>query len=85
MITYTYKREDGKYFEVEQSIKDDPLEECPKTGQSCERVIKNAENVLIMFKGTGFHSTDYDEDVNCYDDDIMQNKSDDSIDTHSYK
>lgn len=84
MITYTYKREDGEYFEARQKITDDPLEKCPKTGQDCERVI-TGDNILFKFKGSGFHSTDFDEGGNRYDDDIMKNKDDDSIDTYSYK
>lgn len=84
MVTYTYQREDGEYFEVQQSIKDDPLEECPKTGQPCERVITGG-NILFKFKGSGFHATDYDEEGNSYDDDVMQNKSDPNKDTYNYK
>lgn len=83
MPKYVYKREDGEYFEVQQSIKDDPLEECPRTGQDCERVITGG-NVLFKFKGTGFESTDYD-DYGPYNDDIMENKDDPDIDTHNYK
>jgi len=86
--TYTYKREDGNYFKVKQSIKEyeenGPLEECPKTGQPCERVI-NGEGILFKFKGTGFHATDYDKDGQGYDESAMENKADPDIDTYSYK
>jgi len=83
MPKYTYKREDGSYFEINQSIKDEPLEECPETGQECERVI--TESPLFKFKGTGFHSTDYNEQGEPYDDDIMENKDDPDIDTYTRK
>lgn len=39
MPTYEYKREDGSTFEVKQRMADDPLTECPETGQPCKRVI----------------------------------------------
>ena len=80
---YKYKREDGSYFEAEQNIKDDPLEECPKTGQSCERVITGG-NVLFKFRGAGFHTTDYNDDKP-KEDDVIKNKKDPSRDTYNYK
>lgn len=87
MPTYTYLREDGEYFEVNQSIKDydenGPLEECPKTGQPCERVIGGGD-VLFKFKGSGFHSTDYDSQ-GPKDDDVLKNKDDPDRDTFNYK
>lgn len=57
MPTYVYRREDGTTFETTQSIKDDPLEECPETGQSVERVITGG--TAIHLKGNGFYATDY--------------------------
>jgi putative FmdB family regulatory protein len=59
MPTYTYRREDGSTFEVEQSITEDPLDTCPDTGQDVERIITN--NPGVIFKGDGFHVNDYDE------------------------
>ena len=59
MPTYTYRREDGTTFEVRQRITEDPLEECPETGQDVERIITG--NTGIIFKGEGFHVNDYDE------------------------
>ena len=39
MPTYQYKREDGTEFEQYQNMNDEPLEECPETGQPVKRVI----------------------------------------------
>lgn len=46
MPTYRYKREDGTYFEIVQSMDDDALEECPETGQSCKRVISGGQGFI---------------------------------------
>lgn len=59
MPTYRYRREDGSTFTVRQSITDDPLEECPETGQPVERLIDGGAS--IQFRGDGFHQTDYDD------------------------
>ena len=59
MPTYTYRREDGSTFETQQRITEDPLEECPETGQDVERIITG--NTGIIFKGEGFHVNDYDD------------------------
>jgi len=58
MPTYVYRREDGTTFEVQQRITEDPLEECPETGQDVERIITGSGGVI--FKGEGFHVNDYD-------------------------
>lgn len=58
MPTYVYKREDGTKFECEQPITEDPLEECPETGQDVERVISGGAGV--HFRGDGFHVNDYE-------------------------
>jgi putative FmdB family regulatory protein len=57
MPTYEYRREDGSTFEVFQKITDDPLEECPDTGQPVKRVISGGQRPI--FKGSGFYETDY--------------------------
>jgi predicted nucleic acid-binding Zn ribbon protein len=44
---------------VLQRITEDPLEECPETGQDVERIITG--NAGVIFKGEGFHVNDYDE------------------------
>ena len=57
MPTYVYRREDGTKFEIKQSIKDDPLTECPETGQPVTRIISGSAG--LIFKGSGFYETDY--------------------------
>lgn len=57
MPTYRYKREDGTTFEIQQGINDDPLEECPDTGQKVKRVITGGGGVV--YKGDGWYVTDY--------------------------
>lgn len=57
MPTYTYRREDGSTFEVEQRITADPLETCPTTGQPVKRIITSGAG--LVFKGGGFYLTDY--------------------------
>lgn len=47
MPTYTYRREDGTTFETRQNITEDPLTECPDTGQSVERIITGSPGVLV--------------------------------------
>jgi putative FmdB family regulatory protein len=46
MPTYVYRREDGTTFETRQSITDEPLDTCPETGQSVERLISGGGGVL---------------------------------------
>lgn len=57
MPTYEYKREDGTVFEVFQSMSEDPLTECPTTGQPVKRLISGGSG--LVFKGSGFYVTDY--------------------------
>ena len=46
MPTYAYRREDGTTFETQQRITEDPLEECPETGQSVERIITGRPGII---------------------------------------
>lgn len=55
MPVYTYRREDGTTFEIQQKFLDDPLTVCPTTGQKVVRIIQSAG---IIFKGSGFYVTD---------------------------
>ena len=55
MPVYTYRREDGTTFDVQQKFLDDPLEVCPTTGQKVVRVIQMPG---IIFKGSGFYVND---------------------------
>ena len=57
MPTYTYRREDGSAFDIEQRITEEPLKECPTTGQKVKRIINGSAG--LVFKGSGFYLTDY--------------------------
>lgn len=57
MPTYKYKRKDGSTFEKRQGINDEPLTECPTTGQPVKRVISGGAGVV--YKGDGWYVTDY--------------------------
>ena len=57
MPTYTYKREDGSVFEIEQRITEPALKTCPTTGQPVKRLITSGAG--LVFKGSGFYLTDY--------------------------
>jgi putative FmdB family regulatory protein len=58
MPTYEYLCSKCKHrFEESQSITAPSLTECPKCKGSLQRVIGNS--VGIVFKGSGFHITDY--------------------------
>jgi len=56
MPTYVYKGlESGEYFEVEQSIHDEPLTHHPETGEPVKRII---QPVGVIFKGSGWYVKD---------------------------
>jgi len=62
MPTYEYRcNECNHEFEVFQSIKSDPVKECPSCGRlSVERIISSGG--AVIFKGSGFYQTDYRSD-----------------------
>ncbi len=55
MPHYDYRCEKCGVFEVEQSIKEKPLNECPKCRGKVKRLISSAG---VVFKGSGFYVTD---------------------------
>lgn len=58
MPTYEYECEECGYkFEIFQNMKDEPLRTCPKCGEKITRLIGAGGG--IIFKGSGFYSTDY--------------------------
>lgn len=60
MPVYEYECEKcGKVFEISQSMKDDPLTDCPDEG--CKGKVKRLISSTggVIFKGSGFYSTDY--------------------------
>jgi len=58
MPTYIYRCQTcEKEFEIAQSFKDDPLEECPS---ECSGALKKVfSGVGISFKGSGFYKNDH--------------------------
>ena len=57
MPTYGYECNSCKHnFEVFQSMKDEPVKECPECGKSVRRLINGGNG--IIFKGNGFYVTD---------------------------
>jgi putative FmdB family regulatory protein len=55
--TYEYRcKMCGHQFEAFQRMSDEPLKECPKCGKPVERMISSGMG--IIFKGSGFYSTD---------------------------
>jgi putative FmdB family regulatory protein len=61
MPTYEYECLDkGHRFEEFQSISEDPVDVCPVCGSKAKRVISAGAGFL--FKGSGFHQTDYRSD-----------------------
>ncbi len=57
MPVYVYKGlETGRYYEFEQGFHDEPLKAHPETGEPLKRVITPP---AIVFKGSGWHATDY--------------------------
>jgi putative FmdB family regulatory protein len=58
MPTYEYEcQKCGHEFEVYQSIKEGPKRTCPKCKGRLKRLLGTGAG--IIFKGTGFYSTDY--------------------------
>jgi len=58
MPTYEYECEGCKErFERFQGIKDDPVDICPKCGGPVRRLF--GTGAAVIFKGSGFHATDY--------------------------
>ncbi|MDR1505991.1 MAG: zinc ribbon domain-containing protein [Treponema sp.] len=57
MPTYEYEcKSCGYSFEAFQSMRDDPLKECPECGKEIRRLINGGSGVI--FKGSGFYVTD---------------------------
>lgn len=58
MPTYEYECKNcGYHFEMFQSMKDDPIKDCPECGKTVKRLIGGGLGVI--FKGNGFYTTDY--------------------------
>lgn len=58
MPKYDYCCKDCGEMEIEQSIKDNVLANCPKCGSmDFKKMVSRGANVI--FKGSGFYQTDY--------------------------
>lgn len=57
MPTYEYKCSRCGSFEMWQSMKDEPLKNCPKCGSPAERLISAGAGFVL--KGAGFYQNDY--------------------------
>ena len=58
MPTYDYRcNECAHEFEAFQRISEDPLDTCPKCNGNIKRLI--GAGAAILFKGSGFYTTDY--------------------------
>jgi len=65
MPTYEYQcQECSRRFERFQKMSDPPVKTCPECGGKVRRLI--GTGAAVIFKGSGFHSTDYRTDrPNC--------------------
>lgn len=59
MPIYEYRCENCGVFEIEQKMSENALLTCPRCGGKVKRIISAAG---IVFKGSGFHVTDYRKD-----------------------
>ena len=55
-MKYSYRCPSCGVFIIEQSIKDDPITECPTCAQEVKRII--GKNINVIYKSSGFYSTD---------------------------
>ena len=60
MPTYEYRCANGHHFEQFQRMTEPPIEKCPQCGAAAERLLSTGAGLL--FKGSGFYSTDYRSD-----------------------
>lgn len=58
MPTYLYECKKCGRFEKFQKITDEPLKKCPECGERVKKIIGSPG---IIFKGSGFYSTDNDD------------------------
>ena len=74
MPTYVYGCDAcGHRFEQFQKFSDDPIKVCPECGQAVRRIFQPAG---IVFKGSGWHITDYKRSGNGGGDAKGEGKSD---------
>jgi putative FmdB family regulatory protein len=74
MPTYVYRCKKCKHrFELFHSITDETVKRCPRCKGKAERVPAGGTGGGILFKGSGFHITDYRS--KSYKDQAKQEKS----------
>lgn len=61
MPIYVYQREDGTRFEELEKMSDEPLTECPTTGQPCKRIITS--DVKFKYNSKGFYNIDKQDKI----------------------
>ena len=55
-MKYSYRCPSCGVFTVEQSMKDDPILQCPTCSEQVKRII--GKNISVIYQTTGFYSTD---------------------------
>jgi len=55
-MRYSYRCPECGVFTIEQSMKDDPIAQCPDCGQPVKRII--GKNINVIYRTTGFYCTD---------------------------
>ena len=61
MPTYEYRCSKGHHFELFQRISEEPVKICPECGAPAERLLSSGAG--LIFKGSGFYTTDYRSDT----------------------
>ena len=76
MPRYDYKCEkNGHVFEVVQSFNDEPVAFCPEDGSKAERMFSVPH---VIYKGSGFYTTDYGSSSNGKSSSSSSSNSDES-------
>ena len=55
-MRYSYRCPECGVFVIEQSMKDDPVGECPTCGRPVKRII--GKNINVIYRTAGFYCTD---------------------------
>ena len=62
-MKYSYRCPACGVFTVEQSMKDEPIQQCPDCGEQVKRII--GKNINVIYRTTGFYSTDKSSIASC--------------------
>ncbi|MCL1804442.1 MAG: hypothetical protein FWG28_00325 [Clostridiales bacterium] len=55
-MRYSYRCPECGVFTIEQSMKDEPIGECPDCGKPVKRII--GKNINVIYRTSGFYCTD---------------------------